>query len=146
MSKRWNGSQVHCTTHSSLWADLGMIMMDGIVDLRSGSAELDLVNSTSNPVVIKPGQIVATTIEVDSVEKLPDIEPDHDKSILSTEFVFSCVKRKDDFLYPCIVSDKAMDAEEKKFDLDMDIIEPPLARPQEIPREKGMMLKCVHEL
>ncbi len=57
MSKRWNGSQVHCTTHSSLWADLVMIMMDGIVDLRSGSAELDFVNSTSNPVIIKPGQI-----------------------------------------------------------------------------------------
>ncbi len=53
---------------------------------------------------------------------------------------------KDDFLYPCIVSDEAMDAEEKEFDLDMDIIEPPLARPQEILREKGMMLKCVHEL
>ncbi len=30
--------------------------------------------------------------------------------------------------------------------LDMDIIEPPLARPQEIPRGKEMMLKCVHEL
>ncbi len=28
----------------------------------------------------------------------------------------------------------------------MDIIEPPLARPQEIQREKGMMLKCVHDL
>ncbi len=39
MSKRWNGSQVHCTTHSSLWADLGMIMMYGIVDLRFGSAD-----------------------------------------------------------------------------------------------------------
>ncbi len=81
MSKRWNGSQVHCTTHSSLWADLGTIMMDGIVDLRSGSAELDFVNLTSNPVVIKPGQIVATAIKVDSVEMLPDIEPDNDKSI-----------------------------------------------------------------
>ncbi len=46
MSKRWNGSQVHCTPHSSLWADLGTIMMDGIVDLRSGSAELDFINST----------------------------------------------------------------------------------------------------
>ncbi len=62
MSKRWDGSQVHCTTHSSLWADLGMIMMDGIVDLRSGSVKQDFVNSTSNPVVIKPGQIVATAI------------------------------------------------------------------------------------
>ncbi len=47
---------------SSLWADLGMIIMDGIVDLRSGSAELDLVNSKSNMVVIKPGQIAATFI------------------------------------------------------------------------------------
>ncbi len=28
----------------------------------------------------------------------------------------------------------------------MDKIEPPLARPQEILREKGMMLKCVHDL
>ncbi len=58
-----------------------MIMMDGIVDLRSGSAELDFVNLTSNPVVIKPGQIVATAMKVDSVEMLPDIEPDNDKSI-----------------------------------------------------------------
>ncbi len=39
-----------------------------------------------------------------------------------------------------------MDAEEKEFDYDMDIIEPPLARPQEIQREKGMMLKDVHDL
>ncbi len=39
-----------------------------------------------------------------------------------------------------------MDAEEKEADLDMDIIEPPFARPQEVPREKGMMLKCVHDL
>ncbi len=38
-----------------------------------------------------------------------------------------------------------MDAEEKEFDLDMVIIEPPLARPQEIPREKWTMLKCVHD-
>ncbi len=44
ISKTWNGSQVHCTTHSSLCADLRMIMMDGIVDLRSGSVELDFVN------------------------------------------------------------------------------------------------------
>ncbi len=146
MSKRWNGSKVHCTTHSSLWADLGMIMMDGIVDLRSGSAELDFVNSTSNLVVIKPGQIMATAIEVDSVEMLPDSEPDDDKSIPSTESVFSCVERKDEFLYHCIVSDEAMNAEEKEFDLDMDIIEPPLARPQEILREKGTMMKCVLDL
>ncbi len=39
-----------------------------------------------------------------------------------------------------------MDAEEKEFDLDMDIIEPTLARPQEILREKGTMLRCVHNL
>ncbi len=39
-----------------------------------------------------------------------------------------------------------MDAEDKEFDLDMDIIEPPLARPHEVPRGKGTMLKCVHEL
>ncbi len=39
MSKRWDGSQVHSMTHSSLWADLGTIMMDGIVDLSSGSVE-----------------------------------------------------------------------------------------------------------
>ncbi len=146
MSKRWNGSQVHCTTHSSLWADLGTIMMDGIVDLRSGSAELDFINSTSNPVVIKPGQIMMTAIEVDSVEMLPDSEPDDDKSIPSSESVFSCVKRKDEFLYPCIMSDEVMDAKEKEFDLCMDIIEPPLARPQEKPREKEMMQKCVHDL
>ncbi len=67
MSKRWEGSLVHCTTHSSsLWEDLDTIMLDGIVDLRSGSAELDFVNFTSNPVVNKPGQIVATDIKVDS--------------------------------------------------------------------------------
>ncbi len=51
-------------TYSSLWADLGTIMMDGIVDLSSGSVELDLVNSTSNLVIIKPGQIVVTAIQV----------------------------------------------------------------------------------
>ncbi len=39
-----------------------------------------------------------------------------------------------------------MHAEEKEFDLDMDIIEPPLARPQEVPREKGTMFKGVHDL
>ncbi len=39
-----------------------------------------------------------------------------------------------------------MDDEEKEFDLDMDIIEPPFARPQEVPREKVIMLKCVHDL
>ncbi len=120
--------------------------MDSIADLRSGSAELDFVNSTFNAVVIKPGQIVVTAMEVDSFEMLPDSEQDNDKSIPSAESVFSCLKRKDEFLYPCIVSDKVMNAEEKEFDLDMDIIEPPLVRPLEIEREKGMMLKCVHEL
>ncbi len=44
------------------------------------------------------------------------------------------------------MSDEAMDAEEEQFDLHMDIIEPPLARPQDILREKGTMLKCVHDL
>ncbi len=39
-----------------------------------------------------------------------------------------------------------MNAEEKEFDLNMDIIEPPLARPQEVLREKGTMLDCVQEL
>ncbi len=42
MFKKWNGSQIHCMTHTRLWADLGTIMMDGIFDLRSGSTELDL--------------------------------------------------------------------------------------------------------
>ncbi len=91
MSKKWDGSQVFCMTHSSLWADLGVIMMDGIADLSSGSAGLEFVNSTSNPVIIKPGQIVATAIQVDSVEVLPHSEPDDDKSIPSPEPVFSCV-------------------------------------------------------
>ncbi len=77
---------------------------------------------------------------------LPDSEPDNDKSIPSPEPVFSCVKREDDILYPCITLDEAMDAEEKELDLDMEIIHPPLARPQEVPREKGTMLKGVHDL
>ncbi len=47
---------------SSLCADFGIIMMDGTVDLSSGAVELDLVNSTSNPAIIKPGQIMATFI------------------------------------------------------------------------------------
>ncbi len=72
------------------------------------------VNSTSNTVIIKPSQIVATDIQVDSVDMLPDCELDDDKSIPSTESVFSCVKRKDEFLYHCIVSDEAMDAEDKR--------------------------------
>ncbi len=146
MSKRWDGSQVLCMTHSSLWADLGAIMMDVVSDLSSGSVGLDFVNSTSNPVVIKPGQIVATAIEVDSVEALPDSEPDDDKSIPLPDPNFSCVEREDEILYPCIVSDEAMDAEEKGFDLDMNIIDPPLARPQEILREKATMLKDVHDM
>ncbi len=146
MAKKWNVSQVLCMTHSSLWADLGAIMMDGVADLSSGSAGLEFINSTSNPVVIKQGQIVVTAIQVDSVEVLPDSEPDDDKSIPSPEPVLSCVKRKDEFLYTCIMSDEAMEAEENNFDLDMAIIEPPLARPQEIPREKGTMIKGVHDL
>ncbi len=146
MSKRWNSSQVHSTIHPSLWADLGTIKMDVIVDLRSGSAELDFVNSTPNPVIIRPGQIMATAIEVDSVEMLSDSEQDDDKSIASTESVFSCVERKDEFMYPGIMSDEAMEVEEKEFDLDMDIIETSLARPLEIPREKGNMLKSIHDL
>ncbi len=72
-----------------------MIMMDGIADLSSGSAELDFLNSISICVIIKPGQIMATAIQVDSAEMLPDSEPDDDQSIPSTESVFSCVKRKD---------------------------------------------------
>ncbi len=146
MSRRWDGSQVHCTTLSSLWAHLGMIIMDGIVDLSSGSPELDFVNSISNPVVIKSDQIVVRAIQVDSVEMLLDIKPDDDKSIPLAESVFSCVEKKDNFLYSCFMSDEAMDAEEKEFDLNMDITEPPFARPQDIPREKGTMLKCVHDL
>ncbi len=56
------------------------------------------------------------------------------------------MKREDEFLYLCIMSDEAMDAEDKEFDLNMDIIELPLARPHEVPSEKGMMLKCIHDL
>ncbi len=122
-----DGPQVHCTTHSSLWADLGTIMMDGVADLRSGSAELDFVNATLNWVVIKPGQIVITAMQVDFVEMLPDIEPDDDKSIPLSESVFTCVENPNDFLYPCIVADEAMDEEEEEFDLDMEIVEAPLS-------------------
>ncbi len=118
---------------SSLWADLGAIMMDGIVDLSYGFAKLDFINSTSNLVIIKPGQIVVMAIQVDSVEMLPDIESDHDKSITSNEYVLSCVEKKDNFLYPCIMSDKVMDAEEE-FD---GYNRASLARPQHIQREKG---------
>ncbi len=79
-------------------------------------------------VVIKPGQIIAIAVQINSVEKLPDIEPDDDKSIPSAESVFTCVERKDDFLYPCVVSDEVMDAEEEEFDLNMEIVEAPLDR------------------
>ncbi len=89
---------------------------------------------------------MATAIQFDSVEVLPDSNVDDDKSIPSPQPVFSCVKREDEFLYPCIVSDEAMEAEEKEFALDMDIIEPPLARPQELQREKETLLKGVHDL
>ncbi len=77
-------------------------MMGCVADLSFGSAELDFVNATSNQVIIKPGQIVATAIQVDYVEMMPDIEPDDDKSIPSAESVFTCVEQPD-FFYPCIV-------------------------------------------
>ncbi len=92
--------------------------MGGVADLRSGSAELDFVNATLNSVIIKPGQIVATSMQVDSIEMLPDIEPDNDKSIPSAESAFTCVENPNNFLYLCIVSDEAMDKEEE-FNLDM---------------------------
>ncbi len=82
-----------------------------------------------------------TVIEDDSVEMLPDNEPDNDNSIPSAESIFSCVERT--FMYPYIISDEAMDGEEKEFDLDMDIIVLPLARPKEIPSEKGTMLSII---
>ncbi len=44
------------------------------------------------------------------------------------------------------MSDEAMDAVEQEVNLDMNIIEPPLVRPQEIPRENGTILKGVHDL
>ncbi len=103
-----------------------LLQMDSVADLSSGSVEFNFLNATSNPVIIQPGPIVATAIQIDSVEMLPDIEPDDDKSIPLTESVFSCVENMDIFLYPCIVSDEAIDAKEE-FDLDVDIIEPPLA-------------------
>ncbi len=140
MSRNWKGSQVHCTTHSSLWTDFDMIMVDGVAELSSGSVELDFVNATSNPVVIKPGKIVATAVEIESVEMLPDIEQDDDKSAIS------CVENTNNFMYPYIISDEMMDAEEKEFDLDMDIIEVPLSQPKVIPREKGTWIDCVEEL
>ncbi len=45
-----------------------------------------------------------------------------------------CVENTDNFLYPCIISDKAMDDEEKEFNLNINIIEPPLAWPRATPR------------
>ncbi len=146
MSKRWDGPQVHRTTHSSLWADLGMIMKDGLNGLTSNSAQPDFVTSTSNLIVIKPGQIVEMIIQVDSFEMLPNNESDGDKSIPSTQSGFSCVESPNNFWYPSIISDEAMDAEEEEFDLDMDIVEAPLSRPQEILMKKGTMLKYVHDL
>ncbi len=76
---------------------------------------------------------------------LTDIEPDDDKSIPLAESVFTYVERKDSFLYPCVVSDEAMDAEEE-FNLNMEIVEAPLARPKAIPWEKGTMIDSVHDL
>ncbi len=143
MSKNWKGSQVHCTTHTSLSSDLGTIMMDGVADLSSGSVELDFINTRSNPVIIKPGQIIAMAIQIESVEMLPDIEPDDDKSTPSTESVFSCVEKTYNFMYPCIISDEMMDAEQQEFDLDIDIAEAPLSQPRAIPREKGTLIDCV---
>ncbi len=123
-----------------------MIMMDGVADLSSGSAELDFINATSNSVIIKPDQIVATAIQIDSVEMLPDIEPDNDKLIPLTGSVFSCVEKMDNFMYPCIISDEIMDAEEQEFDLKMDIVEAPLSTHSAIPREKGTLIDCVQDL
>ncbi len=60
---------------------------------------------------------------------LPDIEPDGDKSIPSAESVFSYVRKMDDFMYPCIVSEEMMDADEDQFELDMDIVDTLLSRP-----------------
>ncbi len=56
------------------------------------------------------------------------------------------VKKTDNFMYPCIVSDKMMDAEEDQFELDMDIVETPLSRPRTIPRDKETLTECVQEL
>ncbi len=44
-----------------------MIMMEGVAELSSGSAKLDFINATPNPVIIKPSQIVTTAIQIDSV-------------------------------------------------------------------------------
>ncbi len=70
---------------------------------------------------------MSTAIQIVCVEMLPEIEPEDDKSIPSTESVFSCVENMDNFLYTCTISEEVMDAKEKEFDFDMDIIESPLA-------------------
>ncbi len=99
-------------TYSSLSADLGTIMMDSVADLRSGSAEVRFINATPNSFVIKPRQIVAIAMQVDFVEMQPDIEPDDDKLISSAESIFTCVENPNDFMYPCIILDEAIDREE----------------------------------
>ncbi len=110
-------------------------MMDGVADLSSSSSELHFANARSSPVIIKPGKMVATAIQIDSVETLPDIQLDDDQSIPSAESVFSCVMEMDDFMYHCIISDEMMDAAKELFKFDMDIVEAPLLRPMAIPRE-----------
>ncbi len=57
-----------------------------------------------------------------------------------------CFKNMENFLYHCIVSDEARDDEEKEFDLNMDIIEPPLAWPRATPREKIEVDQLSHRL
>ncbi len=39
-----------------------------------------------------------------------------------------------------------MDKEKEELDRDMEIVEAPLSRPKSIPREKGTMIDCVHDL
>ncbi len=39
-----------------------------------------------------------------------------------------------------------MGAEEEEFDIDMEIVETPCARPKAIPSEQGTMIDCVHDL
>ncbi len=52
MSKYWRESQIHYATLSSLWADLGLIMMDVVTDLSSDySAELGFINAIPSPVI-----------------------------------------------------------------------------------------------
>ncbi len=60
-------------------------------------------------------------------EMLLDSEPDHDNSLTSAESVFSCVERKDKFLYPCIM---------------FLIVYMYIGNT----KGKGTMLKCVHDL